>query len=118
MKLSYRWVIVAVGALMTCVGIGALFSLAVYLAPMSAQTGWSRTGISSAMTLDFLVVLVGLSAASFFAPMIAATTLWFQDNRSLAGLGGNDSWLYIGSFSIALGALAFPPLPRHALQPA
>ena len=28
MQLSYRWVIVAVGALMTCVGIGAMFQLA------------------------------------------------------------------------------------------
>src|SRR5262245_47458398 len=56
MKLSYRWVIVAVGALMTCVAIGAMFSLAIYLQPMSAATGWSRTGISSAMTLDFLVM--------------------------------------------------------------
>src|SRR5258708_28532496 len=56
MNLSYRWVIVAAGALMTCVGIGAMFSLAVYLAPMSAETGWSRAGISSAMTLDFLTM--------------------------------------------------------------
>jgi MFS family permease len=53
---SYRWVIVAVGALMTCVAIGAMFSLAVYLEPMSEASGWSRAGISSAMTLDFLVM--------------------------------------------------------------
>ena len=32
---SYRWVIVAVGALMTCVAVGAMFSLAVFLEPMS-----------------------------------------------------------------------------------
>jgi len=133
MESSYRWVIVAVGALMTCVGIGAMFSLAVYLAPVSVDTGWSRAGISSAMTLDFLAMgvasfgwgaasdrfgtrivvlagafllglglllasrttsqiefqltyglLVGLAAGSFFAPMIAATTRWFENNRSLA----------------------------------
>jgi MFS family permease len=133
MKSSYGWVIIAVGALMTCVGIGAMFSLAVYLAPMSVETGWSRTGISSAMTLDFLVMgaagfgwgalsdrigpravvlagatllglglvlasratsltqfqltygmMVGLAAGAFFAPMIAAATNWFTDNRSLA----------------------------------
>lgn len=53
---SYRWVIVGVGALMTCVAVGAMFSLAVFLQPMSATTGWSRAGISSAMTLDFLVM--------------------------------------------------------------
>ncbi|WP_407178371.1 MFS transporter [Bradyrhizobium sp. STM 3562] len=130
---SYRWVIVACGALMTCVAIGAMFSLAVFLQPMSAATGWSRTGISSAMTLDFLVMgaagfgwgalsdrigpravvlagavllglglvlasgatslfqfqltyglLVGLAVGAFFAPMIAAATDWFTDNRSLA----------------------------------
>jgi MFS family permease len=133
MASSYRWVIVAAGALMTCVGIGAMFSLAVYLQPMSEETGWSRTGISGAMTLDFLVMgaagfawgaisdrvgprlvvlagsvllglglilasratslvqfqltyglMVGLAAGAFFAPMIAAATGWFVDNRSLA----------------------------------
>ena len=133
MTMSYRWVIVAVGALMTCVAIGAMFSLAVFLEPMSTATGWSRAGISSAMTLNFLVmglgafgwgavsdrfgtrivvligavllglalslasvatsliqfqltygILVGLAASAFFAPMIAATTAWFEDNRSLA----------------------------------
>ncbi|RVC59003.1 MAG: MFS transporter [Mesorhizobium sp.] len=59
MKLSYRWVIVAAGALMTCVAIGAMFSLAIFLEPMSLDTGWSRAGISSAMTLNFLVMGLG-----------------------------------------------------------
>jgi MFS family permease len=133
MTSGYRWVIVGAGALMTCVGIGAMFALAIYLEPMSADTGWSRTGISSAMTLDFLVmgvasfawgaasdrfgarivvlcgatllglglvlasrttsliafqltygIVVGIAAGSFFAPMIATTTMWFANNRSLA----------------------------------
>ena len=56
MKLAYGWVIVGAGALMGCVAIGALFSLAVFLQPMSDATGWSRTGISTAMTLDFLTM--------------------------------------------------------------
>jgi MFS family permease len=55
-KESYRWVIVAAGGLMGCVAIGALFSLPVFLQPMSQATGWSRTGISSAMTLGFLAM--------------------------------------------------------------
>ena len=33
-----------------------MFSLAVFLQPMSAYTGWSRAGISSAMTLNFLTM--------------------------------------------------------------
>jgi MFS family permease len=41
---------------MGCVAMGAMFSLAVFLQPMSESTGWSRTGISSAMTLDFLAM--------------------------------------------------------------
>src|SRR5438045_9737775 len=56
MKLQYGWIVVAAGALMGCVAIGALFSLAVFLQPMSEATGWSRTGIASAMTLDFLTM--------------------------------------------------------------
>jgi MFS family permease len=53
---NYGWVIVSVGALMTCVGMGSMFSLAVFLQPIIDATGWSRTGVSSTMTLDFLVM--------------------------------------------------------------
>jgi MFS family permease len=133
MNHSYRWTIVAVGALMTCVALGAMFSLAVFLDPLTRDTGWSRAGVSAAMTLNFLVmgagafgwgavsdrygtrivvtigavllglalvlasratsllqfqltygILVGLAASTFFAPMIAATTAWFDTQRSLA----------------------------------
>ena len=133
MTLAYRWTIVAVGALMTCVALGAMFSLAVFLDPLTKDTGWSHAGVSAAMTLNFLVmgagafawgaisdrfgtrivviigavllglalvlasrtttllqfqltygVLVGLAASTFFAPMIALTTAWFDTQRSLA----------------------------------
>lgn len=59
MRLSYRWVIVAAGALMSCVAIGTMFSLAIFLEPMAIDTNWSRAGISSAMTLNFLVMGLG-----------------------------------------------------------
>jgi MFS family permease len=129
----YGWVMVAIGALMTCVAIGAMFSLAVFLQPITQATGWSRAGVSSAMTLNFLAMgiagfgwgalsdrfgtrivvlsgavllglglvlasratsqlefqltyglIVGIAAGSFFAPMIAAVTSWFERHRSLA----------------------------------
>jgi MFS family permease len=60
MNQSYRWVIVAAGGLLGCVAIGAMFSLPVFLRPMSQDTGWSVTGISTAMTIGFLA----LAAAS------------------------------------------------------
>ncbi|MGO4564889.1 MFS transporter [Rhizobium sp. 2YAF20] len=133
MSASYRWVIVGAGALMTCVALGAMFSLAIFQLPIATATGWSHVGIASAMTLNFIVmgiggflwgtasdrfgprivvligaivlglalilasraqtllqfqltygILVGLAASTFFAPMIAATTAWFDKNRSLA----------------------------------
>ena len=54
MKLSYGWVVVGVGMLLTGVGIGSMFSLAAFLQPIATDTGWSRSGISMAATLDFL----------------------------------------------------------------
>lgn len=58
-KLHYGWVVVAAGALMTWVAMGALLSLPVFLAPISADTGWSRGGIGLAMTLNFLTMGIG-----------------------------------------------------------
>src|SRR5437763_780108 len=59
MKLQYGWVVVAAGALMGCVAMGTTFSLAVFLQPMSEATGWSRTGVSTAMTLVFITMGIG-----------------------------------------------------------
>src|SRR6478609_4373883 len=53
---SYRWVIVAAGGLLGCVAIGGMFSLPVFLQPIAKDTGWSVTGISSAMTIGFLAM--------------------------------------------------------------
>lgn len=56
MRVYYGWIIVAAGALMGCVAIGSVFSLAVFLRPMSDATGWSLVGVSSAMTIVFLAM--------------------------------------------------------------
>lgn len=65
MERSYGWVIVGAGALMTCIGIGAMMSLAVFLQPISAATGWSRTAVATASTLNFLSM--GLAAFAWGA---------------------------------------------------
>ena len=62
MTSRYGWVIVAAGGFMGCIAIGAVFTLPVFQAPMAADTGWSRTGISLAMTLNFLA----MGVAAFF----------------------------------------------------
>jgi MFS family permease len=133
MERRYGWVVVAVGALMTCVAVGAMFSLAVFLQPITEATGWSRTAVSGAMTLNFLAMgvagfawgalsdrlgarmvvlagsvllglglflasratsqlefqlvyglIVGIAAGSFFAPLMAVVTGWFDERRGLA----------------------------------
>jgi len=53
---SYGWIVVGAGALMTCVGFGSMLSLAVFLQPISADTGWSVSGVSAAATIDFLAM--------------------------------------------------------------
>lgn len=56
MDRHYGWVIVAVGAVITCLAAGAMFALPVYLQPMADDTGWSRAGISAAMTVGFITM--------------------------------------------------------------
>ena len=55
----YRWIIVAAGGLLGCVAMGAMFSLPVLLRPIAQDTGWSVTGISTAMTIAFLALAGG-----------------------------------------------------------
>ena len=56
MERHYGWVIVAAGALITCLAMGAMFALPVYLQPIADETGWTRAGISGAMTVGFVVM--------------------------------------------------------------
>ncbi len=58
----YRWVIVAAGGLLGCMAIGAMFSLPVFLRPIARDTGWSVTGVSSAMTIGFVAMALASMA--------------------------------------------------------
>ena len=68
--------IVSVGALMTCVALGATFSLAVFLEPMSTATGWSRAGISTAITLNVLIMGLGAFGWGAVNDRFGARALW------------------------------------------
>jgi len=91
-NVTYRWVIVAAGGLLGCVAIGAMFSLPVLLVPMTQATGWSRTGISSAMTIGFLATALGSmgwgALTDRYGPRIVtlAGTLLLALGIALAGL--------------------------------
>ena len=68
MTIFYGWVIVAVGIVVTCIGLGSMLSLSVFLQPMSGAMGWSRTGISAAALLNFLCMGVGSFAWDLSRP--------------------------------------------------
>lgn len=103
----YRWVIVAAGGVMGCVAMGALFSLPVLLTPMVEATGWSRTGISTAMTIGFLAMAAmamvwGALSDRFGArPVVASGALLFAASLWLAGHAPN-----LLVFQIAFGLMA------------
>ena len=64
---GYGWVVVAVGALITCVAFGAVFSLAVFLQPVTEATGWSRAGVSAGYLSGFFSQQIFFSCRSPFA---------------------------------------------------
>src|SRR5213083_1297989 len=123
MRLFYGWIIVGVGIVVTCVGLGAMLSLSVFLAPMSAAMGWSRTGISMAALLNFLSMGVGSFAWGALSDrfgtravvlcggvllglglVTARTTRWFTQHRSLA--------VALVSAGLSLGSSTAAPLAR------
>jgi MFS family permease len=86
MKIFYGWVIVGAGIVITCLGMGTMMSLGIFLQPMSLATGWSRTSISTAALLNFLC----MGPASFLWGALSdrfgtrAVVLW---GGALLGLG-------------------------------
>ncbi|NRP19673.1 putative MFS-type transporter YhjX [Ensifer adhaerens] len=81
----YRWVIVAAGGLLGCVAIGAMFSLPVFLRPISQDTGWSVTGVSSAMTLGFVSMAVASIAWGSLSDRLGARSIVLIGSVILAG---------------------------------
>jgi MFS family permease len=59
MTLFYGWVVVGAGIVVSCIGVGTMLSLGVFLQPISEDTGWSRTGISTAALLNWLCMGIG-----------------------------------------------------------
>src|SRR4029079_5624286 len=111
MKIHYGWVMVAIGALMGCVAVGAMMSLAVFLQPITESTGWSRAGVSSAMTLVFLV----MGAAGFgwgalsdrfgTRPVVLAGAVLLGLGLVLASRAQNQTQ-FVFAFGLLVGAAA------------
>lgn len=118
MHQSYRWVIVAAGGVLGCVAFGAMFSLPVFLRPMAEDTGWSVTGISTAMTIGFLAMAVasmawgGLSDRFGPRPVVLVGALSLAASLALASRASSlvEFQLLFGLLVGAATAAVFAPM--------
>ena len=108
---SYGWVVVGAGAMMTCVGFGAMLSLAVFLQPISEAMGWSRSGVSAAATIDFLC----MGLAAFFWGALSdrfGTRIVVLSGAVLLGIGliaasqATSLWQFQLTFGVLIGIAA------------
>jgi MFS family permease len=102
----YRWVIVAAGSVMGCIALGAMFALPVLLRPLAANTGWSTTGVSAAMTIGFLAMAVGSAAWGVLSDRIGARWTCLIGSLLLsAGLVLASEARSLTAFQLAFGLL-------------
>lgn len=114
----YRWLIVAAGGLLGCVAIGGLFALPVLLRPIAQDTGWSTTGISTAMTLAFIAMALGSVAWGNLSdrigprPVVLTGAVLLAAGLWLASLASSLLMFQL-CFGVVVGLAAsavFPPL--------
>jgi len=106
MKIFYGWVIVGAGIVITCLGMGSMMSLGIFLQPMSAATGWSRTSVSTAALLNFLC----MGPASFLWGALSdrfGTRVVVVSGGALLGLGlvAASQAATVGQFQILFGVI-------------
>src|ERR1700754_3032888 len=103
----YRWVIVAAGGVLGCVAIGGMFSFPVFRQPIARDTGWSVTGVSSAMTVGFLAMaftsMIWGTLSDRFGPLPVVLAGSIVIAPSLAAASFATSLL---SFQFTFGVLA------------
>ena len=103
---SYRWVIVAAGGLISCVAIGSMFSLPVFLLPISRDTGWSVAGVSTAMTVAFISMALASMAWGTLADRIGTRPVVLFGSVLLAASVGLASFATsLIQFQIIFGLL-------------
>lgn len=106
MNIFYGWVIVAAGIVMTCVGLGSMLSLGVFLQPMSEAMGWSRTGISLAALLNFLCMGVGSFVWGTLSDRFGTRVVVLSGGILLgAGLVGASQAATLGQFQLLFGVV-------------
>ena len=107
-SVSYGWVVVAASAAIICVGMGALFSLGVFLVPIERATGWSRGAISTVALLNWVAMGVGSFCWGALSDRIGGRGVAVAGGL-LLGLGlvlasqAQALWQFHASFGILVG---------------
>ncbi len=106
MARNYGWVVVAAGAAITCMAMGAMFALPVYLEPIASETGWTRAGISAAMTIGFIVMgVAGFGWGTLSDRIGARPVLLVASGLLVAGLALASQSRDLLLFQLAYGGL-------------
>ena len=120
----YGWIVVGAGALITCVGMGTMFSLGVFLKPIAETMGWSRTGISTVALLNWMSMGLGSFFWGTLSDRIGTRAVALAGGVLLgAGLVTASQTSSLLSFQIAFGAVVgfsggafYAPLTATAMK--
>src|SRR5947208_921931 len=102
--LFYGWVVLAAAATVIAVGMGALFSLGVFLKPIEDSMGWSRSAISLVALINWIAMGLGSFAWGALSDRIGTRVVTAAGGFVL-GLG-----LVLSSQVATLGQFSVPHL--------
>src|SRR6266850_3280234 len=106
MRLFYGWIVVGVGIMVSCIGVGTMLSLGVFLQPMSEATGWSRSGISTAASLNWLCMGIGTFLWGALSDRYGTRAVVLCGGVLLGlGLGTASQAATLGQFQLLFGVL-------------
>jgi MFS family permease len=102
----YGWFIVGSGIVVTCIGMGAMLALSVFLQPVSEVMGWSRTGISTTALINWLCMGVSAFVWGALSDRIGTRAVVLSGGVLLGvGLVTASRAATLGQFQVLFGVL-------------
>src|SRR3989441_5080476 len=100
----YGWVVLGAAATVIAVGMGALFSLAVFLKPIEESMKWSRSAISSVALINWIAMGLGSFLWGMLSDRIGTRIVAIAGGFLLGlGLVLSSQATTIGQFSVTFG---------------
>jgi MFS family permease len=102
----YGWLIVGSVIVVTCIGMGAMLALSVFLQPVSEVMGWSRTGISTTALINWLCMGVSAFVWGALSDRIGTRAVVLSGGVLLGvGLVTASRAATLGQFQVLFGVL-------------